>query len=189
MVSVDGAVWLFGALMLLILPLNWLSAVIFAAAVHELCHLGMILLLRGRVEGVRVGVSGAVIALEPMDAWKEVLCAAAGPLGSFLLVLTVARFPRLALCGLVQGAFNLIPLLPLDGGRMVYGCMRLLVPTRADMLYKGFKRGMLLVLIPLVCAALWRISPVFFLWLLAFAGIRLGFQRKRPCKAPQIGVQ
>ena len=48
---------------------------------------------------------------------KQMICILAGPAGSLLLLLTAEYLPRLALCGLVQGLFNLMPLHPLDGGR------------------------------------------------------------------------
>ena len=116
-VRVDVSACLMGAFLLLTLPLNWLLSALAAAAFHELCHGAAILLLGGRIWGVRIGSGGAVMETEPLSSGKELVCALAGPAGSLLLVLTFRIFPRVAVCALVQGAFNLLPVFPLDGGR------------------------------------------------------------------------
>ena len=87
MLSVELSALLLGALLLLVVPLNWLSAAIFAAAVHELAHIAMILLCGGRIYGLRIGAAGARLDVEDLGPFREGLSAAAGPLGSFLLLL------------------------------------------------------------------------------------------------------
>ena len=116
-VRVDVSACLMGAFLLLTLPLNWLLSALAVAAFHELCHGAAILLLGGRIWGVRISAGGAVMETEPLSSGKELVCALAGPAGSLLLVLTFRIFPRVAVCALVQGAFNLLPVFPLDGGR------------------------------------------------------------------------
>ena len=64
-------------------------------------------------------MSGAVLDTVSMDSWRVLLCALAGPAGSFLLLLFARYIPRIAFCGLIQGCFNLMPVAPLDGGRAV----------------------------------------------------------------------
>ena len=61
-----------------------------------------------------------------MSPVREAICALAGPLGSFSLLLISEYFPEAAVCGLIQGAYNLIPIFPLDGGRVV----RFLLPRK-----------------------------------------------------------
>ncbi len=111
-VRVDVSACLMGAFLLLTLPLNWLLSALAAAAFHELCHGAAILLLGGRIWGVRIGAGGAVMETEPLSSGKELVCALAGPAGSLLLVLMFRVFPRVAVCALVQGAFNLLPVFP-----------------------------------------------------------------------------
>ena len=67
-VRVDVSACLMGAFLLLTLPLNWLLSALAAAAFHELCHGEAILLLGGRIWGVRIGVGGAVMETEPLSS-------------------------------------------------------------------------------------------------------------------------
>ena len=78
-VRVDVSACLMGAFLLLTLPLNWLLSALAAAAFHELCHGAAILLLGGRIWGVRISAGGAVMETEPLSSGKELVCALAGP--------------------------------------------------------------------------------------------------------------
>jgi stage IV sporulation protein FB len=104
-------------LLLLILPLPWFLGALLAALVHELCHILAVFLCNGSVLSIQATYKGAEIEAAPMAQQKICLCALAGPAGSFLCLLVSEYFPEMALCGLVQGAYNLLPLYPLDGGR------------------------------------------------------------------------
>ena len=107
------------ALMCMVVPLEWLLASVAAAAVHEAFHLLAVNLCGGTVYSVRIGGSGAVMDSALTEGWKELLCILAGPAGSFAVMLVSAWFPRTAVCALVQGVYNLLPVYPLDGGRAV----------------------------------------------------------------------
>ena len=119
------------ALTLLGLPLPWVAAAVLAAAVHELCHYLAIAALGGQVGRIAVGSGGAAMELGCLSPVRELLAAAAGPVGSLSLMLMGRFFPRLALCGLVQGLFNLLPIYPLDGGRILRRALELALPDRA----------------------------------------------------------
>ena len=54
-----------------------------------------------------------------MTLVEECVCAAAGPVGSFALLLLIRVFPEASILGLGQGMFNLIPIYPFDGGRVL----------------------------------------------------------------------
>ncbi len=110
-------VYLWAALLILLLPLPWLVAAIFAAVIHELGHALAIRLCGGKMWAPSVGLRGMKMHTAGLGYGKELVCSLAGPAASLLLVLTYRAFPRLALCALVQGCFNLMPCYPMDGGR------------------------------------------------------------------------
>lgn len=120
--------WILAALLLLMLPLKWLAAGFFAAAFHECCHYLTILLTGGQVHSIEIGPLGTKMDTAPMLPKTELICALAGPAGSFALFSLYRFFPLTALCALVQGIFNLLPLYPMDGGRVVYCLASMLLP-------------------------------------------------------------
>ncbi len=115
--KIDPMLFLYGAVLLLFLPLPWVLSAIAAAGFHEMCHIWAIRWCGGTIHAGQIGWQGAVLKTAPMEKRQELICAMAGPVGSLLLVLTYRWLPTLALCGLVQGCFNLLPIFPLDGGR------------------------------------------------------------------------
>lgn len=115
--SASGCVLL--ALLCLLLPLNWFFSALLAAAVHELCHIMAVKIVGGSIYRLRIEPCGAVLETDPMEQWKALFCILAGPVGSLSLLLFFRWIPRIALCGMVQGCFNLLPIFPLDGGRLI----------------------------------------------------------------------
>ena len=112
------------AFLILTVPLGWITAGLLAATIHELCHILVIVLLKVPVFSIQVGIYGAKIHTAPLSPVQEFFCAAAGPAGSFLCLFLIRRWPVIGLCGLVQGIFNLLPIYPLDGGRMLRCILR-----------------------------------------------------------------
>ncbi len=118
-IETDGGFWIVLGLMLLLFPLRFLAGVLLAAAVHECGHLLAIRLTGGRIHRLELRAGGARIVADPMEPGKEILCALAGPAAGVMTILAWRAFPELALAGLVQTAFNLLPVYPLDGGRVL----------------------------------------------------------------------
>lgn len=118
-IEADAGFWLVLAMALLLFPLRFLAGVLIAAAVHECGHLLAIRRTGGRVRRIGLHAGGVRIVTDPMEPGREALCALAGPAAGALTLLAWRVFPELALAGLVQTAFNLLPIYPLDGGRAV----------------------------------------------------------------------
>lgn len=125
-IQTESPFWLYLVLLLLTLPLPWVLAAFLAAAIHEMFHLFILKYCHIPVYELRIRAGGAVLDTGVMGEWEELACALAGPAGSFLLVSLLHIVPRIAVCGLVQGAFNLLPVGNLDGGRVVRCAIRLI---------------------------------------------------------------
>ena len=115
----DGGFFLVLALMLLLFPLGLLAGILLAALIHECGHLIAVRLTGGRVLAIRLHAGGARIETAPMEPGKAAVCALAGPGAGALTIFAWRFFPEMALAGLVQTVFNLLPIYPLDGGRVV----------------------------------------------------------------------
>lgn len=113
----EGLACILLAAAVLLFPLNWLLAGLLAAAAHELCHLLAVKAMGGRVLRLRVTLGGLLMDTSPMGAGRELVCLLAGPVGALALLVLCRRFPRLAICAMLQSAYNLLPIYPLDGGR------------------------------------------------------------------------
>jgi len=137
-VSVSGGACVLFALMLLVLPLQWLLAAVLAALFHESCHALAVLLFGGRIRSLHITAGGAKMVAAQVAAGGEWICALAGPVGGLSLLLFARWIPRVALCAAMQSLWNLLPIDPLDGGR-VLRCWteRMLPANRADGLCKS----------------------------------------------------
>jgi len=181
--DIDGKACLLLALLCLAVPLNWLGAAFLAALVHEGCHVLGVFLAGGRIQSVRIGMTGAVMESTPMEPLLELLCILAGPAGSLALIMLSPLLPRTAVCGMIQGLFNLLPVEPLDGGRALRCiCEILLGQGSAETVCLWVRRLVaVLLFILLLWAAFWKkmgisaVFPgVFLLWPV--------MGRKIPCK-------
>ena len=189
-IRISGAAILWLALLLLILPLPWIVAAIVAAAFHEICHILAIRLCGGSIHDLKIGQRGASMGVAALCPWQELVCALAGPLGSFLLILTADLFPRLAVCALFHGVYNLLPIYPMDGGRALHCILTMLLGQR--------RAGTVGVWIKRILCVMLLIAGIYAFVVLQIGILPLvmaGFvickanMRKMPCKDRVLAVQ
>ena len=178
------------AVMFLTVPMEWCATWVLAAVVHELCHCAGVILCGGRIMSVHVCPSGTRICADIRKSEQEVFCLLAGPVGALSLLAFSSCFPRLALCAVVQSAYNLLPLPDLDGGqvfRIVSDC--LLTPPFAETLCSAFQNlTVLSVVLFCITASLTLRLGVLPIFLAGIFLLRHG-KIKIPCKERCQAVQ
>ncbi|MBO7251145.1 MAG: hypothetical protein J6V25_00805 [Oscillospiraceae bacterium] len=163
MICIDSSFYILASVLLLTVPLRWIIFVVLSALIHELAHLLALRLCGGNAYSIHIGIGGARINAYLPDSRLSFLCILAGPLASLSLVFLYRELPQLSLCGLVQGFFNLLPIEPLDGGRLLRCFMNHLFPEKADsVLYAARFLIIISFLILTVLAIFPGNNPIFF---------------------------
>lgn len=119
MIKIKENVYIYFAVLLLLVPLPWLGAWLLSVGVHELCHYLTVRLFGGRVLKIRIGIGGAEMEGSELSRYQSVMALLMGPAGGLLLTLLGRWLPRTALCSCILSLYNLLPFSFLDGGRIL----------------------------------------------------------------------
>ena len=187
MIQSDAAVFVWLSFLMLLLPLDWLLGALISAAFHEFCHILVLIVLGGKIRKASISLTGCVMESTVAEDWRAFFSILAGPIGSLLLVF--CSIPQIAVCGLIQGLYNLFPVMPLDGGRLLQIILSRLCPRHSERLILVIARVFccfLLFLWFFVCKVF---QPGLFSAIIVIVWILRFFPRKIPCKPSQIKVQ
>lgn len=116
------------AVLLVVFPPILLLTILSAATLHELGHCTALRLMKGQVKEITITPLGAEMKVAGRLSYgQELLLAAAGPAVNLLLAVGLAYLGgQWELCyllsgvNLVLGLFNLLPIMPLDGGMLLW---------------------------------------------------------------------
>ena len=128
-----GAVVLLSGLYFL-LPLRWCARLALTVTVHELGHFAALILCGAQVCGLRMEGCGLVLRCTPTEgALRTVTAALAGPAAGagLFCILRGLGYIACAELSLLFSCVNLLPVLPLDGGRALYAALSALAGERA----------------------------------------------------------
>ena len=162
------------SLVFLLLPLQWIISAVLAAMIHELGHYIAVRLLGGKIINMKVCIDGATICASGLTPQREIICLLAGPFTGLLSLLAWRLFPIVSLCSILQSAYNLLPIYPLDGGKILRNVI--LLAGGSKHLCKKIENTVLIILF-ILCVIIWlrfQVSLFLFYALLLF--------RKTPCK-------
>lgn len=182
-ITVAPEAYVCAALMVILIPLPWLSAWLIAVVIHELFHCLAIILSGKQISGIEIRIDGARIQTGALSDIETLFCTLAGPIGGLSLLLGAHTFPKLAVCAFLQSVYNLLPIYPLDGGRAFLSMGRILFSeVVAHKLYLSVKALLLSVLLffGLLAAFAWKLGllPLAFAVLLILRTKKI----KIPCK-------
>lgn len=128
-----GAVVLLSGLYFL-LPLRWCARLALTVTVHELGHVAALILCGAEVCGLRMEGCGLVLRCTPLEgALRTVTAALTGPAAGagLFCILRGLGYTACAELSLLFSCVNLLPVLPLDGGRALYAALAELTGERA----------------------------------------------------------
>lgn len=177
------------ACVVFILPLWFLVSMLLAGMVHEVFHYIALKLSDVTVYQIRIGSLGASMDTEDMTPIKELICAMAGPLGSLMLVLLFRWIPGIAFCGLIQGCFNMLPIYPMDGGRIVKSLLDMLKIQHIERILLVIEITVGAVIFGLGIWGTFVIKMGLGPLILGAAVVLRIISRKSPCKVSRLGVQ
>ena len=180
-ITVNSSIYLYLAILILILPIKWLFAWLIALCFHEFSHYLAVKLCDGKSYHLRVSFGGAVISCSELTDIKKLIALLSGPLGGLLLVFVGPWFPRLALCSWLLSLYNLLPLLPLDGGQ----ALRLMMKN--SKIFYTVERTILIILT--VCCIYASVILRFGVLPIVIIGMLWLKNRNIPCKELTCKVQ
>lgn len=119
LVRIDPGFYFLTGTAILLIPIRWVFAWAVAVLIHEISHILLLYLLGKKVYEIRIGTFGAKICAQQLSGFGGILCVLAGPIGGALPILFGRMVPRIAICAAILSAVNLLPIYPLDGGRVI----------------------------------------------------------------------
>ena len=184
--EIPGTTFLYLALLLLTVPARWIMGMMTAAFIHEAGHLCAIRILRIPITRVKIGMLGATIETQAMTRRQELICAIAGPVTGVLPAIVVHSFPVIGLFAMIQTAYNMIPIYPSDGARV----LRCLLPSRDAARICGVISQFCVAMIGVLLLWLMRYKILGFIpaAMIVFLVIKT-VGRKIPCKDGWNNVQ
>ena len=177
------------ALSVIILPIDWIFAWVLAILIHEMSHIIAVICCGGRVRNICISHQGAQIKTDNLTPAQQIISILVGPMAGALLVFLVRWTPKLALCGVIQSAFNMLPLSMLDGGQVIHAFLRLrLSDTSTNHVCAQIDR----ITSAVLCGCCLYFAHVLSWEILAVTACVVAMRRKRskiPCKRALKRVQ
>lgn len=140
-VTISLALTLAAAFIYYVVSIETAIAIALPVAVHELAHIIALRIFGLKVKNVRAELTGLCIDYcgfaEPL---AHIAAAFAGPAGGFIYAYAASLIARETGCAwlelsagisLLLSVFNLLPVLPLDGGRILLGLLTMLLGAQA----------------------------------------------------------
>ena len=155
---------LFLTISLFLLPIKLVVNWLLSCALHEFCHLIALRSLKVSVFCVEIKATGMQIKTDTMEPKEEIICALAGPLGGLSGFLFLRINPIFAIFTMIQSAFNLLPVYPADGGRVLRCVLALKTGEKKARIISKLVNLNIIVILSFIC--------IMYLYRIGFNSIR-----------------
>lgn len=154
------------------------TAFLSAALAHELGHLTAMWALRAEISALRLTPCGPVIEYRGDLTRRQEMCIlAAGPLGGIFFALFcfhmgTAYFSYAGAIALLATIFNLLPVEPMDGGRLLRLLLEEILPVRTSAVILRLCGN--LCAVGVILTGIWAASPAaaaMGIWMAALANM------------------
>ena len=175
-IKIDLKIFLFLLLFLITSQLEMYLLLMIFACIHELSHLFVGIILGFKAQEIKITPVGLQVSFEikceeynekirkgNILSLKKALIASAGPAINFaiaLVLLTLGSFNKIDLNNLIYqnaiyaniliGLFNLIPIYPLDGGRILNEILHICIGLRKSQKYTHYISKTVIVLLTVI---------------------------------------
>ena len=180
-VSIKPNTYIYLTILLLTIPFPWVVAWLAAITTHELFHYFAVKLCGGKIHSIAIGFGGAELQCSQLTQGCSIFAVMCGPIGGFLLAGLGRYFPRTALCSFLLSVYNLLPIMPFDGGRV----LQLLITSKRVFCFVKNITIMIILLISIYATLFFNLG-IFPLLLVLGIYIK---NRKSPCKEGICRVQ
>ena len=115
---------------------------LLSSFLHELGHIFVLRLMGKRIQNMSIGITGSVIQNQTLSYTEELLTAVAGPAVNLLLLILFHESTTLFMLNLSLLCYNMLPILPLDGGRIITVLLEKWMPERTVGVLRGIFAAM-----------------------------------------------
>lgn len=174
--KIDFKIFLFVFLLLLMKRIELYAIIMLFCILHELGHLIAGRLLGFKIEKMQIMPLGFSISYKlQVDDYnikiikanllevKKIIIACAGPFVNFIFLVFIYIYLKRNISPFMQNAFyanililifNLLPIFPLDGGRILMGILHIIFGKKKALYYSNFLSNAFLIIFLIICSFL-----------------------------------
>ena len=191
-IKVNLQIFLFIIIFVLTHQIEMYAWVMIFAIIHELGHLVAGLLLKLKPKTLSLMPLGIRVTFEDYEykkliEMKKIILALAGPLTNFLIAIFTVVLPidmhlkeTIIYSNILIGTFNLIPLYPLDGGKILKGLIRIKSSAeKSDKLVNRISNLTIIFLTAISSIAILYLKNIAIIFILVYLWLMVVKENKR----------
>ena len=119
-IFVNPYFYIYITVLLFFVPLPWMVAWAISVIIHEFGHFLAVNICGQKVHTLKFGIAGAEMGCDDLSFMQKIFCILSGPFFGLIPVLFQRFIPRISFCCWLLTIYNLLPIYPLDGGKVLY---------------------------------------------------------------------